>query len=90
MDEPTKIAIIRRFEQFHPLYDSLIVDDRIHHEGIQFTTPGWKYTVIPTEDGFAIVPPNSSPRYVQLVEMLMEAILEANYFRKINAANPMD
>ncbi len=65
---------------FH-MFDPSVVfwGDQNAITAIAFSTPGWSYKIYHCPDGWELHPPNYSPRYVQLVEQLMKAILEINH-----------
>lgn len=85
MDADTRAAIKARFADFAPRDIDTTIQGEGRFRGIRIRTTGWKYTISRTDDGFFIYPPNSSPRYVALVEMLMEALLEAHHIKTTRA-----
>jgi hypothetical protein len=77
---PEVAGIIRRhFQEYQPKLRTVNLKPFGPVPAVRFRTPGWHYAIIHTASGWELHPPNYSPRYAQLVEQLMKAILEINH-----------
>jgi hypothetical protein len=74
MDEETRTLLRERFQAvsnkawkgYHPKYGAIV----------KFKTAAWTYTIADTDDGLAIQPENTSRKYVDYVELLLDCVIE--------------
>jgi hypothetical protein len=74
MDEETRTLLRERFQAisnkawkgYHPKYGAIV----------KFKTAAWTYAIVETYDGLAIQPENTSRKYVDYVELLLDCLIE--------------
>jgi hypothetical protein len=74
MDEEPRTLLRERFQAVS--VEAWKHKNRKQGPMVKFKTTAWTYTIVCTKDGFAIQPENTSRKYVDYVELLLDCLIE--------------